>query len=396
MVKKDINNQNKSKRPDKRCPKCGVLKSYSNFATHVKKCTETSENNELLLENLNLKNTIENQILKIKKLESENFDLKALLADKDEKLDPITINEVIYNKSYGTQLAYSTIWGRYITWCKDEGIESSSIRSALDYFKIVQDLKRNNKTLKPTTLNLISSVLQTLFKKIYSKDISKYLPKRTNFQNLKIKPKYVMTIEEIKAFLKSQINDLQNFLSCYILIFSGCRVHSLSMIKPENYQNGIFEMFDFKTQKSLEFVLSDNMKQIMDSYHKRNSNNSFLFFSQDLKMNSQVMVTTRGKYLSIKMRKLIKNSKVFEKVNFKKTSIGPHIFRTTKVHQCISKFKDLALNECRKSIGHSENSYAINFYLPKNTEVPLFTDLIGEIDYLIQNDEEWTKILNLI
>jgi len=198
-----------------------------------------------------------------------------------------------------------------------------------------------------------------------------------------------MNTDEIKAFLKTQVYDLESFLSCYILIFSGCRVHTLSMIKPENYQNGTLEMFDFKTQKSLEFTFSEKMQQIMDCYFKKNRKNPYLFFSQDLNTSTHEQVNIRGQYLSMKIRNLIKNSKVFEHVNTKRFSISSHMFRTTKVHQCMTKLKEFALSECRKSIGHSQNSYAINFYMPKNSEVPLFMDLIDEIDYLIQNDKEW-------
>jgi len=388
MVKNDINDKN-SRRPDKRCPNCGILKSYSNFATHFKKCSETNESNELMLENLNLKKTIEDLNLKNKNLETEISDLKSILANKNEKLDPITMNDVIFNKSYGTQLTYSNAWRKYIKWCEDEKYESSAIRSAQAYFKSVQHPKLAEKRLKPTSLNQISSVLQIMFKRIYSKDISQYLPSRYKFQHLRIKPKYSMNTDEIKTFLKSQLYNMESFLSCYILIFSGCRVHTLSMIRPENYENGTLEMFDFKTHRSLEFVFTQNMKQIMDCYYKKNCNNPFLFFSQDLNTSTHEQVTIRGKYLSTKMRRLIKNSKVFEHVNTKRFSIGCHIFRTTKVHQCITKFKEFALSECRKSIGHSQNSYAINFYMPKNPEVPLFMDLIDEIDYLIQNDKEW-------
>jgi len=62
----------------------------------------------------------------------------------------------------------------------------------------------------------------------------------------------------------------------------------------------------------------------------------------------------------------------------------------------MSQFKDLALKECRKSIGHSDFSSAINYYLPKNSEVPLFTDLIEEIDNLIQTNKDWKMISNFL
>lgn len=394
-MEEDIQSKN-TRRPDKRCPNCGIFKSYSNFSTHYKKCIDINEKNQLMVENLNLKKINEDLLLKIKEQETQISDLNSIIASKDEKLDPITINEVIYSRSYATQLAYSKIWNRYIKWCKYENIDSSAIRSVQNYFRSIQHPKLSSQLLKPTSLNQVSSVLRSLFKKIYSKDISAYLPKRYGFQQLRIKPKYTMTTDEIKAFLKSQIYNLQNFLSCYILIFSGCRVHTLSTIKPEDYENGTFYLFDSKTQKNQEFVLSKTIKQIMTSYFKNNCHKPFLFFSQDLNlsMDSRNLVTLRGGYVCSKIKKIIRNCKVFAKVDTKRFSLGSHIFRTTKVHQCISKFKEMALSECRKSINHSDKSYSIKFYTPKDIEVPLFMDLIDEIDYLIQNDEEWKEILN--
>jgi len=397
MTKKHI--LKSTRRPDKPCHICGIPKSYSNFKTHTRKCSEKSKNKKynFPLENLKLKLCLEDQKLKIQKLESEISELRAHFKNEHEDQDPITINEIVCNKSYGTQIAYTRIWNKYILWCQETDKVPSSIPSVIKYFKEVKNPKLSSKRyFKPTTLNLLSSVLRTCFKKIYSKDISEYLPNKVKFQNLKIKPKYAMTTDEIKALLKEQINDLQNFLSCYILIFSGCRVHSLSMLEPRNYKDGVFEMFDYKTQKRLEFVLSNNMREIMDSYFRRNFKKPFLFFSQDdLDMSSEDLVTKRGKFLAMKMRKVIKNSKIFEKVDTKNVSLGPHIFRTSKVHQCMSQFKDLALKECRKSIGHSDFSSAINYYLPKNSEVPLFTDLIEEIDNLIQTNKDWKMISNL-
>ena len=87
------------------------------------------------------------------------------------------------------------------------------------------------------------------------------------------------------------------------------------------------------------------------------------------------------------MRQIMRNSEVFKKVDSKTMTISPHIMRTTKVHQVMFQIKEKAIEECRKSIGHTPGSYTINHYLPRNFEISLslYSNLIEEIDNLVKD-----------
>ncbi len=127
----------------------------------------------------------------------------------------------------------------------------------------------------------------------------------------------------------------------------------------------------------------------MNNYLQTNSNNNFLFFSQDLNMNSDDLVTVRGKYLSMKIRKIMIKSNVFKKVDYRQKTIGPHIFRTTKVQQVMSELKEKILEQCRQAIGHKLGTYSINYYLPQDFNISLYSNLIEEIDKIIEKDSTW-------
>jgi integrase len=374
------------RREDKICPICNYPKSYSNFAVHVRACKnkERIKNNEIH----QLKET--NQILnkKIEDLESKNYELQSLL--NIQGIEPYTFDDFLNDKSYGTKGTYTHIWNRYIKWCKDKKIEPKSIYFARLYFNEIKSLN----IFKQSTLNLIRSVMINLFNKIYSIDLSKFFPKQIKFYRLDIKPKYVMSVDEIKAFISELISDknLNNFLSFYLLIFSGCRIHSLAMLTPKSYSDGELKMVDYKTGKTTKFELTKVMKNVMNNYIDKNSNNNFLFFSQDLNINSDDIVSVRGKYLSMRTRRIMLKSNVFRKVNTKEKSIGPHIFRTTKVQQVMSEIKEKVLEQCRKAINHTQGTQSIYHYLPKDFDVSLYSNLITEIDNIIMNDSSWTTI----
>jgi len=372
------------RREERKCPICNLPRSYSNFAAHIRACREREKNksNELIL----LKESIQNLQQTIKDLQSKNSELQSLL--NNHGLEPYTFENLLCNKSFGTRNTYKTIWFRYLKWCKDKNIEPKSITSATSYFDNIKETSKG-KTFKSSTVNLIRSVMIVCFNRIYSINLSKYFPRKIKFNRLQIKPKYVMTDLEIKSFLLEQIHDLNNFLSFYLLIFSGCRVHSLAMLSYKSYSDGVFKIVDFKTDKSSKFVLTKNMKAVMDHYLQSNSSSNYLFFSQDLNINSEKLVTIRGKYLSMKIRKIMLKSKVFENIDTKTTTISPHIFRTTKVQQVMGEIKQKTLEKCRKAIGHSPGTQSINYYLPKDFTISLYSSIMEEIDSMIQDELTW-------
>lgn len=376
------------KRPEKKCPYCAIPKSYTNFKAHLRRC-QNNKNKKITtthIENITLTKENEDLKRKILELEYEIRNLKASLK-KDNSRDEITIKDIVRNKSYGTERTYSFIWNRYINWCNINVMSPSSIESASLYIYEFKNPKCTKKIPKPSSVNQAISVLITCFKRLYTKDISSYLPRRTKFDFLKIKPKYVMDKDEIKSLLSTQLNNMENFLGCYVMIFSGSRVHTLSMLRHDNYYKGNLELTDHKTQQLLQFKFSNTMANVMDAYLKANTDKPFMFFSQDLKENKE-LVNMRGRHVGMKLRLILNKSKIFN-VDPKKISLGSHIFRTTKVHLRANEMNNILVEECKKEINHSSFSNSIKHYLPpKNFEKALFSELIAEIDKLIET-KEW-------
>jgi hypothetical protein len=366
------------------CPKCGNFKSYSNFSTHFKNC---STKNDKRIELINEQAAeIKNLKTKIMKLEFENSTLKNKINSLENNIDDkITFENLLILKKDNTRKLYTNVWDSYLTYCRDNQKNHENRNSAIEYFNNISKSK-----LKHSTQNTTRSVLIRLFKSLFNKDLS--LLRKHKFRNLKLKPKYNLSNEQIKEFLKIYLTEehynLEVFLSLYILTFSSCRCHSLAMLKKENYINGEFHMYDSKTENTFIFKMSGRVLELVEEYLSMHTD-TYLFFSQNILNSTEEdeLVRIRGKYVSNKIINLIKKSKFFNNDDAKKYCLSSHMWRRTKASISHKEAFEFACKVSRESIGQAVNSSANLYYVPgiETYENKEYTKLKSEIDELISD-----------
>jgi site-specific recombinase XerD len=343
----------KEKEANKECPKCSKKFSYSNWAKHVNKCDGESrqemidkEKAELLKKNLKLER-------KISKLLKENKALRFQLGNKQE--DFLMMSDLVKNKCANTRSSYQYHWDKYLDWCETEEIQPSEKKSIIDYFAtLIRPVFTVRRKMKPSSLNTIRSVFLTGFKHIFNKNIQALLP-RQKTQSLKVKPKYQMSNEEIFEFLKTLKLKIRDFLVYFILTFSGCRVHSLAMLKGKDYKNMTLDMHDYKTNQEIPFSFSnDAVGNMMTDYVTNQNPEEFLFYSPSgnsfYTCDVYEAVKKRGKFVSQILRIQLKNSIVFKHVSRNDFCVSPNMFRKTKAMTEFQRSINYALEETRNQL----------------------------------------------
>ena len=243
------------RRPDVECQTCFVKFSYANIAIHTRRCRGLGPRQKWKEEKEDL--IIKNKILahKNEKLEVENKLLKIKLKEKNISLPNIDIDQVIHNKSENTKSSYNSQWARYIEWCAECDLDFETKESVFEYYKNLC----SQINLRASVINLIRGILIKIFKTLYNLDLSVLLTKKRERKREHKKPKYHMNNKEILSYLYDFRCQPQNLLAQIILIFSGCRVHTLSAIKKcDIASDGSIAMQDYKTNKEIIFKIGES------------------------------------------------------------------------------------------------------------------------------------------
>ena len=385
------------KRPEKECPKCFKKFSYSNWAKHVNKCDGESrqeeidkEKAELLKKNMKLER-------KIAKLLKENKALRFQLGNKQD--DFLMMSDLVKNKCANTRSSYQYHWDKYLDWCETEEIQPSEKKSIIDYFAtLIRPEFTVRRKMRPSSLNTIRSVFLTGFKHIFNKNIQALLP-RQKTQNLKVKPKYQMSNEEIFEFLKTLKLKIRDFLVFYILTFSGCRVHSLAMLKGQNYKNMTMDLHDYKTNQDIPFTFNtDAVGTMMTDYVANRNPEEFLFYSPSgnsfYSYDVYEAVKKRGKFVSQILRIKLKKCEVFKHVSRNDFCVSPHMFRKTKAMTEFQRSLNYAIEETRKSINQKKGSQATYNYIDVPKKNTLYEQLVERVNQLFETEDS-NKIFEL-
>ena len=360
----------KKRRDDLYCEKCYTFKSYANFQKHIKKCLGTKKKKVNL--EVNLLKEINELKEKIVKLEKENANLRLQVSSGDETLE---MEDLVTNKSHNTQLSYIGNWKKYEIWCFDNDKPCNNKKSAINYYSCLLKPPIGCKKLKYSSISTARSVLLLGFKYIYKQEINFFLNHK---KKRNIKPKYSMSDEEIFLFLTS-FDDKQDFLAHFILIFSACRIHSLAMLKKKDYQNGVINLYDFKTEKGIPFTFQDSFINKLLDHHLSNKSEEDFAFYPPYNVRSLQDLTKRSKYVSQLVKIRIRNSKVFQHINKQNFSLTPHMFRKTKAKFEFDIIVNEGLKKARKSINQSDNSNAIFKYVDIPQTCQIFETLMEKI-----------------
>jgi hypothetical protein len=249
----DLENPKKTL-PKKLCGRCNKEFSKANIAKHSRKCTGSESRRQQVMEMRKL--IQENSLLReeIKEVRKENEVLKLKL--KNEEPEIFQLKDVTETKKLSTKKSYNRYWKRYEDFCVDNGgLPIRSVKSVIEFFNSITNSEfSGGKPYTITTKKTIRSVLATTFKTMFGKDIS-HLLKVKNAKKRLPKAKYSLNNEEVYGFLKSLKNSVQDFIPMYVLIFSGCRVHSLAMLKKSAISGDTLNLYDHKTEKDIPFKI---------------------------------------------------------------------------------------------------------------------------------------------
>jgi integrase len=415
VIEKKINGiQKKAKLPDKKikrapviCSSCGIAKSYSNFNKHYLTCQANNKKSKIIFEKKqNFEEEIKTLKLRVRELELENEMLKSQikLSEEDEIL---TMNQLVESKKTNTKSSYLYHWTKYLDWCSDRKKISHSKNCVLEYFNELCD-PLTEKKYKPNTINTIRSILMTGFSNLYDKHISKLLNKKTSTKRNKTKEKYSMSQEELLKFFES-LTDIQDFLYYYILLITGCRNHSLAMLTPDDYEDGVLSYKDYKTdQEHSVKIKSDIVTNLFDIYAGKKDRSDFLFYPPyfhrrdndtrkemlDKMFEDSEILKKRSKYVSAKIRKQLKESEIFKHVD-KKICLGPHMFRKTKAMNAYKFSESRKLEFSRNEINQKQGSSAIfNYVYGDGSPVDIYEELLKKIDDSVVNKQKYFGLMS--
>jgi integrase len=388
----------KKSREPKLCQSCEKKISYTNFSKHQQNCGKNKDDKS---EEKRKKLEEENAQLqkKIDELESENAHLRSLL--KEEKKEIFTVDSIIKSKKSNTQTSYRRTWDEYLLWCEENKAEPNSRTSCLDYFNDLCNPLPKTKRLKFTSLKTVRSVLMIFFKSLYQKDVTGILPKPDSRGDEK-KLKYVIPDDVLLNFF-CNMKKIEDFLFYYILLISGCRNHSLAMLKRKNCNNEIINYYDFKKSKSYSVeIMSKVVKEIFILFLNSKNPEEFVFYPpyfrkskytdkqemlEKMKIDSEI-VKKRSKYVSQIIQKQIKDSECFDHVDDKTICLGPHMFRKTKAVEAYNVAMNFSLGVSRMGIKHEAKTNSIfDYVIPHSMEMEIHKNLLNQIDnYLIKED----------
>ena len=370
-----------------RCGYCGKDRDEHNRKRHITACATKYKCNHLE-EIEGLKAEIENLKDKIKNLEEMNFQLNSQIKGKEL----LTMEQLVSMKSHNTKSSYVYHWGNYLNYCKINNLDCISKSTAMEYFKNLRN-RSIESNMKLSTLNLIRSILVLGFKHLFELNIGCLLP-REKSTFAKTKPKYVCQDEELYEYLRYlllELKDEQSFLANYILCFSGCRCHSVSMLKKKDLNFNTLLIRDYKTKKDLPFNLTLTMSDMLQKFLELKSDEEFMFYHHPLDAkkysNDGEIVKRRTQVVGPILRLQMKASPIFQHVDLKKICLGPHVYRKTVCNTQFREFLKQGFAQSRKAINHTPGTLGVFSYLDTNVQNQFYNTLIKRIDDLVDNRE---------
>jgi integrase len=297
----------------------------------------------------------EYQMLQIKHEMISKF-LKSILIKSDELVGTsfdLIPDEMIerMNIAQTTKQLYKSDWKGYNTWCSENKTNPFLPKSANKY---LESLNLAQSTLA-TKRSSIQSILQHLLEK---KVVLKKMRRRLHL----IKPKYALSLEEIKDYLEEQhMENEEDYIAQLLMITYGLRINTIGglRLKHLEFLNNLETIClpDTKSGDRREKINKEIQKLLTKLIKKKkiDEEESFVFNA----VNSDV--SKRTSQIRERINKRIKNSKVLKKkVGY---SYSSHMFRKTTAFTSYIQALEKAKSEARKAIGHAEGSSSIMYYL---------------------------------
>lgn len=211
---------------------------------------------------------------------------------------------------------------KYLNYSKTYGINEES---AKDY------LRKQLETKNPSTISLISSAIQFLFKEILKQNINFVKPKKN-----KTLPN-ILNIEEIKKLIEATQNP-KHKLIIKLLYGTGLRVSEIINLKKEdiNFGEGLIKVNLGKGKKDRFVKLPETILEELTNFSKI-GDSKYLFESQ------------KGGKLTAKTIQLILSNNA-KKAGIKKR-VYPHLLRHSFATHLLEQGTDLRI--IQKLLGHS-------------------------------------------
>lgn len=372
----------------KTCDKCytepsGRSKHYNNYPDH-RNCQVNQDMSELYEENQLQRKRIHDLEDELELLKQKYFQCQTELATSKQKFEKAHL--ALYNKPICEKVSsFSQAWGNKLnqfcsqktkdfwnaTWHSytKENVEITveTANSFLSKLKCKASTRNKKKKVLETTLSLF------LDENVKLKFFAPELPK----------PKHILSNEEVLDFLeylrwqvdlnkKTCSRYVAYFFLCACLIKYGMRFWELSGLLPKsvNQADGHIIVMDSKNKyRPKKYKLSKNILDYIASEGNKKHDNEAIF-GADAKT----------------IARLMKVSPIFQAVDTKKYSLGPHCFRVTKFNQSFNDSFQAALEETKQVSLHGSRASLLH-YVGKKFENPV-------VDRCLTNLEDIGKIVH--
>lgn len=348
----------------KECEWCNKFMLPQNYNKHIVRCFYKVHigltKNEIDKLKLGLKSQNEIEVENIEMIELRKFYEKVQRKSQQvsKKFEIIKtsqtnyedkINELLLEET--TKKAYHTEWRKYRKWLANNNLFPS--KESGD--KYLGQLSCQSSTLRKKQY-MLQSLLETMV------DSSIHLNKVR--KRVTFKPKYSMTYQEIRDFMKEQEEiDFEDYVIQRLMLTFGLRINTIASLKISHLEflNGGDRIVlpDSKVKRMRFEDIDDDIREIFDRLiEMRNYDEDDFVFYRDIFSKSTIR---RSHWLCVKINSRIKQSKVLsQSKNFQFSS---HMFRKTKAYINFNEGLEKLKEQTRASIGQSVGSSAIEHYI---------------------------------
>jgi integrase len=238
-------------------------------------------------------------------------------------------------------------------------------------------LRRNNRTVSAESANsYISSLncrastqrkkhntLQLLLQHLIDRNV------RLNKFRMRISftPKKALSDKELAAYLQEQREiDTEDYLIQRLLATYGLRINTAALLKIKDLEflnvdgdeDHLIHLPDSKVKNRRLEKITPELEALLKKFIKGDTKpENYVFYMEGRNKARKI----RAQDLCMRINKRIKESKVLKKSdNYKYTS---HMFRKTKAYNMYQKGNELLKEQIRSSIGQSQGSTAVEFYI---------------------------------
>ena len=295
-------------------------------------------------------------LMELKNFLTENFNRTAMLYHRivvENSRDPVEkIKEMRVSES--TKENYIREWKQFSKWL-NKNKKSVSVDSANTY---IASLSNRAASTQRTKHNVLQVLLQHL--------IDRNIQLNKFRMRISYTPKRALSNEEIREYLEEQRRvDREDYLIQRLLITYGLRINTIALLKIKDLEfleageeEHMIHLPDSKVKNRRLELISQELEGLMVEFIGEDyDSEDYIFY----KSGGDKSFRRRAQDIGFRINSRIKNSKVLRKRGgYKYTS---HMFRKTKAynmfHTELNKLKD----QVRASIGQSQGSQAIEFYI---------------------------------